>query len=84
MEENIAAFDALYPNVSVSMDIQPWDSLLSKLLPSLRSGSDPDLVTLDATLIPQYVKADSLMPVDDLWTEAGLDQSCSPRAFTTP
>ena len=73
MEENIAAFDALYPNVSVSMDIQPWDSLLSKLLPSLRSGSDPDLVTLDATLIPQYVKADSLMPVDDLWTEGGLD-----------
>lgn len=75
MEENVAVFDALYPNVTVKMDIQPWDSILPKLLPSLRSGSDPDVVSLDASLIPQYVKAGALAPVDDLWAEGGIDQS---------
>ena len=67
MEENVRVFDELYPNVTVNMDIQPWDSILPKLLPSMRSGSDPDLVSLDASLIPQYVKAGVLKPVDDLW-----------------
>lgn len=73
MEENVKTFDDLYPNVTVNMDIQPWDSILPKLLPSLRSGSDPDVVSLDANLIPQYVKSGTLMPVDDLWTASGLD-----------
>lgn len=73
MEQNIAVFDALYPNLTVNMDIQPWDTLLPKLLPSLRTGSDPDVVTLDPALIAQYVKADSLQPLDELWGEGGLD-----------
>ncbi|MBW7886149.1 MAG: ABC transporter substrate-binding protein [Caldilineaceae bacterium] len=73
MEENVRVFDETYPNISVNMDIQPWDSILPKLLPSMRSGSDPDVVSLDAALIPQYVKAGVLTPVDDLWAADGID-----------
>jgi multiple sugar transport system substrate-binding protein len=39
----------------------------------MRSGSDPDVVSLDASFIPQYVKAGVLKPVDDLWAEGGID-----------
>ncbi|MCB0045511.1 MAG: ABC transporter substrate-binding protein [Caldilineaceae bacterium] len=73
MEENVAVFDELYSNVTVNMDIQPWDSLLPKLLPSLRTGSDPDVVSLDGSLIPQYVTAESLLPVGELWGSDGLN-----------
>ena len=31
------------------------------------------MVSLDASLIPQYVKAGALKPVDDLWAAGGID-----------
>ena len=41
MEENVPVFDELYPNVTVNMDIQPWDSILPKLLPSCAPAAIP-------------------------------------------
>ena len=75
MEDHVKTFGTLYKNVTVKMDIQPWDSILPKLLPSMKSGSDPDVVSLDSSLIPQYVTAGVLAPVDDLWAAGGIDSA---------
>jgi len=72
MEANVAEFNKSHPNIQIKMDIQPWDSIFQKLLPSMKSGSDPDIVSLGADVLPQYADAGVLAPVDDLWA-GGLD-----------
>ncbi len=75
MEENGAQFNKTHSDIQVKMDIQPWDTLMPKLLPSLKSGSEPDFVSLNDNVLPEYADAGVLLPLDDLWAEGGLDAS---------
>ena len=73
MENTVAVFNNTHPNIQIQMDIEPWDTLYQKLLPSMKSGGDPDIVSLEQTVLPQYASAGVLTPVDDLWNGGGLD-----------
>ncbi|MFN8490180.1 MAG: ABC transporter substrate-binding protein [Caldilineaceae bacterium] len=73
MEGNVAEFNKTHPNIQIKMDIQPWDTIFQKLLPSLKAGSEPDIVSLGGDVLPQYAAAGVLTPVDDLWAGGGLD-----------
>lgn len=67
--------------VTVEMDIQPWDSLLQKLLTSMTVGSDPDMAAFTFRLVPQYAEAGVLMPMDDLYGPDGIDPATLPPAY---
>ena len=45
------------PNIKVSMDVQPWDTLMQKLLSSMSTGTGPDVVAIHFQYIPSMPRA---------------------------
>lgn len=78
-EALIASFNASHPDIQVSMDIQPWDTIGQKLPTAWATGQGPDLATpnFDPGVVPTYVKTNSALPLD-----GKLDTSAFPSAIT--
>jgi multiple sugar transport system substrate-binding protein len=73
LESLVAEFNESQSEIEIVMDIQPWDSLFQKLLPSLVIGSGPDIAAFASENIPQYAAAGVLSPVDDFYAGDYLD-----------
>lgn len=63
----IKDFNASHPNIQVTMDAQPWDAIAQKLPQSWATGQGPDLATpsFDPSVVFQYVKTNSVAPLND-------------------
>jgi len=72
LEAVVKRFNETHPDIQIAMDIMPWDTLNQKLLPSWKTGGDPDLAVIGYSLIPQYAESGLLLPLDDLYS-GGLD-----------
>lgn len=70
IEALAAEFTAANPDLPVTMDIMPWDSLMQKLLSSLASGSGPDVVAINFAYLPQFAKSGYIMDLTDQLTAA--------------
>ena len=77
LEAVVKKFNDTHPNIQVAMDIMPWDTMYQKLLPSWKTGGDPDMAVIGYNLIPQYAESALLLPLDDLY-QGGLD----PKKFS--
>ena len=73
LEQLVAEFNSLHPDIEIVMDIQPWDSLYQKLLTSFVVGSGPDIAGFACENIPQYAAAGVLSPVDDFYSGDYMD-----------
>lgn len=80
-EEMVKRFEQAHPNIKIEMDVQPWDSLLTKLPSSLVSGQGPDIAAFNASLIPQYAKAGNILALDELYSSGDIDQSVLPPSL---
>lgn len=70
------------PNIKVSMDVQPWDTLMQKLLSSMSTGTGPDVVAIHFQYIPQYAKSGLVMDLSSEIKAGGdLDPSVWPSAL---
>jgi multiple sugar transport system substrate-binding protein len=67
IEELVKRFNKANPNIQVTMDITPWDTLLAKLPTSWTTGKGPDIAGFNTSLIPKYAKANLILPVDELY-----------------
>lgn len=81
LEGLVKKFNDSHPNIQITMEIMPWDSLFQKLMPALTTGSGPDLIAFDSVNIPQFAKAGVIAPLDDLYGANGLDQNVFPKAM---
>jgi multiple sugar transport system substrate-binding protein len=79
-ENLVKQFNDTHPNIKVTMDISPWDTLLAKLPTSLATGQGPDLAAFDSSLITKYAKSKLILPLDDLYSN-GVDQSVLPKSL---
>ncbi len=69
-------------NIKVNMDIQPWDTLMQKLLSSMSTGTGPDVVAIHFQYIPQYAKSGLVMDLSSEVKQGGdLDPSTWPAAL---
>jgi ABC-type glycerol-3-phosphate transport system substrate-binding protein len=88
MASMLANFIADHPEISVTMEVIPWDNLYTKLQAAFVAGEPPDVFLLHSAQIPQFasygVLADlsswysdkgGFFPVDDISpiTRAGMD-----------
>ncbi|HST04883.1 MAG TPA: ABC transporter substrate-binding protein [Chloroflexia bacterium] len=70
------------PNIKVDMDVQPWDTLMQKLLSSMSTGTGPDVVAIHFQYIPQYAKSGLVMDLSSEVKAGGdLDPSVWPSAL---
>ncbi|MBB6097505.1 ABC-type glycerol-3-phosphate transport system substrate-binding protein [Deinobacterium chartae] len=59
----VSGFNKQYPNLRVSVDIQPWAGRNEKLAAAVAAGRAPDLVYLIPDQIPQFVRLNALQPI---------------------
>ena len=62
MNEMLADFVDQNPNIGVSAELLPWETLYAKLQASFLAGTPPDLVLMHASELPQYASFGSDAP----------------------
>ncbi|ACQ79778.1 extracellular solute-binding protein family 1 [Beutenbergia cavernae DSM 12333] len=80
VEQLVAEFNDSQDDYRVRMEIQPWDTMYSKLMPAYQAGEGPTLVAMDPARTPAYVERGVLAPVDDFYGDGALDAATLPEA----
>ncbi len=82
IEGDVKKFTDANPSIKVNMDIEPWDSLMQKLLSSMSAGTGPDIVAIHFQYIPQYAKSGLVMDLSSEIKQGGdLDPANWPPAL---
>lgn len=68
-----AAFTAENPDITVRMEVLPWDQYWTKLTTELAGGKAPDVFWLTVENFPDMADKGVLAPLDDLLGKAGID-----------
>lgn len=71
MVQMVEAYTQQNPDVSVRVEMMPWDTYFDKLLTSLVSGNPPDLFLLHEYEIPQFANQGVLRQTGDFYQEMG-------------
>ncbi|MEU4395454.1 sugar ABC transporter substrate-binding protein [Kribbella sp. NPDC023855] len=66
------AFTAENPDITVRMEVLPWDQYWTKLTTELASGKAPDVFWLTVENFPDLAGKGVLAPLDDLIAKAGI------------
>jgi ABC-type glycerol-3-phosphate transport system substrate-binding protein len=70
-----AAFQQTYPNVTVRDASLPFAQYNNQILTQIQSGSPPDVIHVDDTTLPVFIKNGYLAPLDSYLKNANLDPS---------
>ncbi len=60
----IASFEAANPDVTVNMQIVPWNEQAQKLTTALATGTAPDISMMGNDVVAQYAATGALAPLD--------------------
>jgi multiple sugar transport system substrate-binding protein len=71
MNEMLADFVDQNPNIGVSAELLPWETLYAKLQASFLAGTPPDLVLMHASELPQYASFGVMRQMSDWYTSGG-------------
>ena len=69
----VAAFTAENPDITVRMEVLPWDQYWTKLTTEQAGGTAPDVFWLTVENFPDLADKGVLAPLDDLLGKAGID-----------
>jgi multiple sugar transport system substrate-binding protein len=72
VEEITNRFNTANPNIQIQMDIQPWDTLIQKLLSTMSTGTGPDIIGVSFGHMPRYAESGYVMDLTP-YMEAGTD-----------
>lgn len=65
----IAQFEADNPGVKINTVVTAWETMANQIRVALESGDVPDVITELTSRIPNYARADQLIPVTDWYDE---------------
>lgn len=65
MEQLAAQFKKTHPNISVTVEVTPWDSYWTKLQLAATGGSIADIFWMNGPNIVKYASSNILLPVDE-------------------
>lgn len=68
-----AAFSEEHPDITVRMEVLPWDQYWTKLTTELASGKAPDVFWMTVANFPDLAAGGVLAPIDDLLSERKID-----------
>lgn len=64
--EIIEQFNAEYPNISVTVQVQPWDRRVEQLIAAMAAGAGPDVWYINIEDIPNHANAGRLVSFEDI------------------
>jgi ABC-type glycerol-3-phosphate transport system substrate-binding protein len=71
MSDLLAGFVKDHPEISVTMEEIPWDTLYPKLQAAFVAGTPPDVVILHSAQIPQFASYGVLMDLSSWYSDKG-------------
>jgi multiple sugar transport system substrate-binding protein len=72
VEKLVSDFNAKSGDVTIKMEIMPWDSLYQKLLPAMIAGTGPDIIGYSVGRVAEYAQAKRLEPLDSYFSGSAL------------
>jgi multiple sugar transport system substrate-binding protein len=73
MEEIVAAFSRANPNISVEIELTPYEEYLSKLQNAAQGGTLPDVFWMEPIWFELFASHDILRPITDQIKDNGID-----------
>lgn len=84
IEKIVENFQATYPEVTVTWEDQPWDTLQDKYRNAVASGDAPDVVNLNPAWVVEFAEAGSVLNIDELLADyPGIRDEYSQGAWLT-
>ncbi|MGH3347207.1 MAG: ABC transporter substrate-binding protein, partial [Nocardioides sp.] len=81
LEEIAADFEADHPNVTVDIQVTPWDQYWTKLQAAASGGASPDVFWMNGPNSQLYAGNGILAPLTDRMAEDGLDVGHYPETL---
>lgn len=79
IEQQIAAFKEVQPNITVEIQLTPWSDYWTKLQTAVAGGEAFDVFWLNSANCPVYASAGALVPLDSIFEgEEGLNSDDYP------
>ncbi len=85
LNEMLVNFVDENPDVGVTAELIPWDTLYAKLQAAFLAGNPPDLVLMHASELPQYASYGVIRPMGDWYTSGGgwlPDEDLAPPTYS--
>jgi multiple sugar transport system substrate-binding protein len=79
IEQQIAAFREVQPNITVEIQLTPWSDYWTKLQTAVAGGEAFDVFWLNSANNPVYASAGALVPLDGIFGEDGLNRDDYPE-----
>ena len=78
IEAQIAAFNVVFPNITVEPQIVPWEDYWTQLQTAVAGGETFDVFWINSASLPVYASSNALLPIDSMIGEGGIDTSMFP------
>jgi len=75
MQKLAAQFHAENPNITVNVQLTPWEQYWTKLQTSVTGGSAPDVFWMNIPNFKLYAKGGALLPISDQVAKDNVDMS---------
>src|SRR5215213_1049974 len=81
VEQQIAAFKELHPNIIIEPQVVPWSDYWTKLQTGVAGGSTYDVFWMNARNLPVYASQGALVPIQPLIDDGSIDADAYPEAL---
>ena len=81
IEANIAGFNEEYPNITVNLDVTPWEGYWTKVQTQATSNSLPDLFWLNGPNFQLYASNDKVEPITGEVEAGAIDPANYPESL---
>lgn len=78
LEQCVAEFNKIYPDVTIALEPNTWDEYWMKLEAGATGGSIADVFWMNGPNITKYARGGILMPIDDYLADSTLDKANYP------
>jgi multiple sugar transport system substrate-binding protein len=79
VEQQIAAFKELHPNITIEPQVVPWSDYWTKLQTGVAGGSTYDVFWMNARNLPVYASQGALVPIQPLIDDGSIDADAYPE-----
>lgn len=81
VDAQVAAFQALHPNITVEVQIVPWDDYWTKLQTSVAGGAANDVFWMNGDSLPVYASQGALSSIQDAIDDGSIDAEAYPESL---
>ncbi len=81
VEQQIAAFNEQFPDITVEPQVVPFDEYWTKLQTGVAGGATNDVFWMNAPNLPVFASQGALLPIEPIIGEGGADPSMYPEAL---